>query len=178
VERARAREDGGVFSVELIPDDVLDRAVREDWDRLLGADLPSSGRNPAPSNRPHVTLAVREQLEPSAFAGLADLLPVPLDLGGVLLLGHRDRYVLTRQVIVTSALLAVHRAVAEIAGKPEPHYSNTGIDHWTPHITLARGLTAVRLATAMRLIAARHVSGQATGARVWDAEARRVTTIR
>lgn len=167
-----------MFSVELIPDDVLDRAVREDWDRLLGADLPSSGRNPAPSNRPHVTLAVRERLEPSAFAGLADLLPVPLDLGGVLLLGHKDRYVLTRQVIVSAALLAVHRAAAEIAGRPEPRYSNTGIDHWTPHITLARGLTAVRLATAMRLIKAPHVSGQATGARVWDAGARRVTTIR
>jgi hypothetical protein len=167
-----------VFSVELIPDAEIDRAVREDWDRLLGSDLPSSGRNPAPSNRPHVTLAVRERLDPAVFAGLAEMLPVGLDLGGVLLLGHRDRYVLARQVIVSSALLTVHRAVAELAGRPEPRYSNTGVDHWTPHITLARGLTAVRLATAMRTIRAPHLSGQATGARVWDAENRRVTTIR
>ena len=107
-----------MFSVELIPDDEIDRVVREDWDRLLGADLPSSGRNPAPSNRPHVTLAVREHLEPPAFAGIAEMLPVPLELGGVLLLGHRDRYVLTRQVVVTSALLEIHRVVAEASGNP------------------------------------------------------------
>ncbi|MFE5408573.1 2'-5' RNA ligase family protein [Microbacterium sp. NPDC056569] len=167
-----------MFSVELLPDAEIDHVVRDDWDRLLGGDLPSSGRNPAPSNRPHVTLAVREHLEPTAFAGIAEMLPIPLELGGVLLLGHRDRYVLTRQVVMTSALMEVHHVVAELAGRPEPRYSTTGIDHWTPHITLARGLTAVRLATAMRLIKAPHVSGQATGARVWDSEARRVTTIR
>ncbi|MDQ7879636.1 2'-5' RNA ligase family protein [Microbacterium sp. QXD-8] len=167
-----------VFSVELIPDAELDRAVRDDWDRLLGADLPSSGRNPAPSNRPHMTLAVRDRLDPSAFAGVADLLPVTLELAGVVLLGHRDRYVLARHVVVSAQLLAVHRAVAEIAGRPEPRYSNTGTDRWTPHITLARGLTAARLATAMRLVKAPNIVGQATGARVWDAEARSVTTIR
>jgi len=167
-----------VFSVELIPDAELERAVREDWDRLLGADLPSSGRNPAPSNRPHLTLAVRDRVEPSAFAGIAGMLPVPLELGGVVLLGHKDRYVLARHVVVSARLLDVHRAVAAIAGRPEPRYSNTGIGRWTPHITLARGLTAARLATAMRLIKAPNVVGEATGARVWDAEARRVTTIR
>jgi hypothetical protein len=167
-----------VFSVELIPDAELDRAVRDDWDRLLGADLPSSGRNPAPSNRPHVTLAVRDRVDPAAFAGIAEMLPVALELAGFVLLGHRDRYVLARHVVVSAPLLAVHRVVAEIAGRPEPRYSNTGIDRWTPHITVARGLTAARLATAMRLVKAPNVVGQATGARVWDAEARRVTTIR
>ena len=167
-----------MFSVELIPDAELDGAVRGDWDRLLGADLPSSGRNPAPSNRPHMTLAVRDRLDPSAFDGIADLLPVALELAGVVLLGHRDRYVLARHVVVSAPLLAIHRVVAEIAGRPEPHYSNTGIDRWTPHITLARGLTAARLATAMREIKAPNLVGQATGARVWDADARRVTTIR
>lgn len=167
-----------MFSVELIPDAELDRAVRDDWDRLLAADLPSSGRNPAPSNRPHMTLAVRDRLDPSAFAAIADLLPVTLELAGVVLLGHRDRYVLARHVVVSARLLAIHRVVAEIAGRPEPRYSNTGTDRWTPHITLARGLTAARLATAMRLIKAPNIVGQATGARVWDADARWVTTIR
>jgi len=167
-----------MFSVELLPDAELDRAVRDDWDRLLGADLPSAGRNPAPSNRPHVTLAVRDRLEASAFVGLADMLPIAMELGGVLLLGHRDRYVLARHVVVSMPLLTIHRAVAEIAGRPEPRYSNTGTDRWTPHITLARGLTAVRLATAMRLIKAPNLVGEAVGARVWDAEARRVSTIR
>lgn len=171
------REDGEVFSVELIPDAELDRAVRDDWDRLLAADLPSAGRNPAPSNRPHITLAVRDRLEPSAFAGVAALLPVPVELGGVVLLGHKNRYVLARHVVVSAPLLALHRAVAELAGRPEPHYSNTGIDRWTPHMTLARGLSADRLATAMRLIKAPNIVGQATSARVWDAETRTVTTL-
>ncbi|MFK4805661.1 2'-5' RNA ligase family protein [Microbacterium sp. ZW CA_36] len=167
-----------MFSVELIPDAEIDGAVRDDWDRLLGADLPSSGRNPAPSNRPHVTLAVRDRVDPAAFASIAELLPVALELAGFVLLGHRDRYVLARHVVVSAPLLTVHRVVAEIAGRPEPRYSNTGIDRWTPHMTVARGLTAARLATAMRLVKAPNVVGQATGARVWDAEARRVTTIR
>ncbi len=173
---ARA-QDGGVFSVELLPDPELDRAVREDWDRLLGADLPSSGRNPAPSNRPHLTLAVRDGLEPSAFAGITDMLPIAVELGGVVILGHRNRYVLARHVVVTAPLLAVHRTVAELAGTPQPHYSNTGIDRWTPHMTLARGLTAERLAKAMRLIRAPNLIGQAIGARVWDADARTVTML-
>ena len=167
-----------MFSVELIPDAGLDRAVRDDWDRLLAAGLPSSGRNPAPSHRPHVTLAVRDRLDPSAFAGIADLLPLALELGGVVLLGHRNRYVLARHVVVSSPLLAIHRAVAEIAGRPEPRYSSTGTDRWTPHITLARGLTTTRLATAMSVIKAPNIAGEAIGARVWDAEAARVSTIR
>jgi hypothetical protein len=166
-----------VFSVELLPDPELDRAVRDDWDRLLAADLPSAGRNPAPSNRPHITLAVRDRLDPSAFGGVADMLPVALELGGVVLLGHKNRYVLARHVVVSAPLLAIHRAVAELAGPPEPHYTNTGIDRWTPHLTLARGLTADRLAVAMRLIKAPNVVGQAIGARVWDAETRTITTL-
>ncbi|HET6300412.1 2'-5' RNA ligase family protein [Microbacterium sp.] len=167
-----------MFSVELVLDPETESTVREDWDRLLAADLPSAGRNPAPSNRPHVTLAVRDDLEPSVFTGVADLLPVTLELGGTLLLGHRDRFILTRHIVVNRALLDVHLAVADLAGPPEPRYSNTLPDRWTPHVTLARGLTATRLATALRLISHRHVVGEATGLRVWNAEERIVTTLR
>ncbi len=167
-----------MFSVELVLDADAERAVREDWDRLLAADLPSAGRNPAPSNRPHVTLAVRGHLDPAAFTDVVELLPVPIELGGVLLLGHRDRFILTRHIVVNRPLLEVHRAVAELAGPPEPRYSNTAPDRWTPHVTLARGLNATRLATALRLISHRHVMGEATGLRVWNAEERVVTTLR
>ena len=166
-----------MFSVELLPDVELDRAVRDDWDRLLAADLPSAGRNPSTSNRPHITLAVRDRLEPSDFLAIGGALPVTIELGGVVLLGHRNRYVLARHVVVSAPLLAIHRAVAELGGPPEPHHTNTGIDRWTPHLTLARGLTAERLATAMRLIKAPNIVGQAIGARVWDAEAKTVTTL-
>ena len=56
-----------MFSVELVPDAAIEAAVRADWDRLRRADLPNSGRNPSPSNRPHVTLAVRDELTVEAI---------------------------------------------------------------------------------------------------------------
>ena len=167
-----------MFSVELLPDAATEASVRDDWDRLLGADLPSSGRNPAPSNRPHVTLAVRDSLDPWVFGGVSDLLPIPLELGGLLVLGRRDRFILARHVVVTSALLECHWAVSVLAGRPEPRYLNTGPDRWTPHVTLARGLTAQRLATALRTIRAANIVGEATGLRVWNADERTVTTLR
>ncbi|WP_243074099.1 2'-5' RNA ligase family protein [Microbacterium sp. SS28] len=166
-----------MFSVELTLDAETEASVRDDWDRLLAADLPSSGRNPSPSNRPHITVAVRDRLDAVAFTRVAALLPIRLELGGALLLGHRERYVLARHVVVSAALLDLHRAVADLAGRPEPRYSNTGPDRWTPHVTLARGLTAMRLATALRTIRAANVVGEAVGLRVWDAEARTITTL-
>jgi 2'-5' RNA ligase len=167
-----------VFSVELLLDAELERSVREDWDLLLGADMPSSGRNPAPSNRPHVTLAVRERVDPGAFAASAAMLPVPIELGGVVVFGHGLRFILARQVIVSAALLEVHRAVATAAGPAEPRYSNTAPDHWTPHVTLARGLGPDRIAKALRITRVRHAMGKASGMRVWDASTRTITTVR
>ena len=47
-----------VQSVELLLDDRLDQAVREEWARLLDVGLASQARNRSESNRPHITLAV------------------------------------------------------------------------------------------------------------------------
>jgi 2'-5' RNA ligase len=176
--RRESAEDGEVFSVELVPDDAVDRVVREDWTHLIDAGLPSSGRNPAPSNRPHVTLAVREHIDPRELEGIADLLPLPLELGGVLLFGRSPRLVLTRQVVPGAALLAFHAEVARRVGQPEPHYANTAPDRWSPHMTLARGLDPERLALALRAVQLGHARGHAVGLRVWDASARQVTTLR
>ena len=57
-----------MLSVELVPDAAIEAAVRDDWARLESAGLPNAGRNPSPSNRPHVTLAVRDHLDPTALA--------------------------------------------------------------------------------------------------------------
>jgi 2'-5' RNA ligase len=175
---ARCREDEVVFSVEVTVDAAADEAVRADWARLVEAGLPSSGRNPSPTNRPHVTLAVREQVDPTAVAGAVGLLPIPLELGGILLFGHRGQFVLARQVVVTAALLALHRAVADSLGPPEPRYANTGLDRWSPHVTLARRLDAQRVAEALAVIEAQPITAQATGLRIWDASAKQITTLR
>ena len=166
-----------MFSVELLPDVTVDRAVRDDWERLIAEGLPSSGRHPGSSNRPHLTLAVRSAVDPEVLGEVASGLPVPLELGGVLLFGHGRRFVLARQVVVSAALLEIHRAVASRVGPAEGRYANTSPDRWTPHLTLARGLTAEQVGTALARIEAARVVGEATGLRVWDATAKVVTTI-
>lgn len=166
-----------MFSVELLPDPATEAAVREDWARLVAADLSSSGRQDSASHRPHVTLAVREQVDPRALEALGERLPLPLDLGGVVLFGHR-RHVLARAVVPSLALLRFQHDVADAVGPPERRYVNTAPDRWTPHVTLARRLDGSDVARALAVIAAVPTKGQAVGLRVWDAAARRVTTIR
>jgi 2'-5' RNA ligase len=167
-----------MFSVELVPDAATERAVREDWERLRIAGLPSAGRNPSPSNRPHVTVAVRDDLDVGALAGEAQLLPLPLELGGIVLFRHAARVVVARQVIVTAELLRFHAAVAERLGPPAPRYATTATGRWTPHVTLARSVPAERLPEVMAAVDAPHVLGEATGLRVWDAGAKAITTLR
>lgn len=170
-------EDETVFSVELLLDDAAERAVRDDWARLLDAGLPSSGRNPAPTNRPHITVAVRDDIRLASLAGLAAELPLRVELSGLLVFGGAARSVLTRHVVASAALLEFHRAVAARLGPPEPRYSNTAPDRWSPHITLARGLDAGHLARAVHAIAAPFAGGEATGLRLWDASAKTATTL-
>jgi hypothetical protein len=167
-----------VFSVEVLPDAATDELMRDEWRRLIDAGLPSAGRHEGESNRPHVTLAVRERVEPETFAPLAAMLPLPLELGGVLVFGRGDRFVLTRAVVATKQLLELHRAVAFGAGAAEPRYANTAPDAWSPHLTLARRLHAEQVSQALRVLALPAIRGAAVGLRVWDAAAKRVTTLR
>lgn len=166
-----------MLSVELLLDEESERVVRRDWSRLGDAGLPSAGRNPAPSNRPHVTIAVRDELDPHGFDAVGRMLPVPMELGGILVFGHRDRFILTRQVVVTPELLELHRRAAELAGAPGPRYANTAPGRWTPHVTLARRLETTQVGIALRAIRAPQRVGQATGLRVWNAVTRTVTTV-
>lgn len=167
-----------MLSVELLLDPRTEDAVRNEWAALERAGLPHAGRNPSPSNRPHVTLAVRDALVPAEFAAVATLLPLPIELGGVLLFGHRARFVLARQVIVSAALLELHRAVAVIAGPPGPRHLTSAPDHWTPHVTLARRLEAGQVAEALRATDLAPLRGAATGLRVWNATTKTITTLR
>ncbi|QKJ18653.1 2'-5' RNA ligase family protein [Microbacterium hominis] len=166
-----------MFSVELLPDPRIDRAVRSDWERLREAHLPSAGRNPSPSNRPHLTAAVREHVDPAALEDLVELLPLPLEVSGVVLFG-RERFVLARHVVVAGALAAFHAAVARRLGPPGARFETTAVDRWTPHLTLARGLDADHLARALRAVEIPNMVGEAVGLRVWDAAAKAVTTLR
>lgn len=166
-----------MFSVELVPDAATERAVTDDCARLQSAGLPNAGRNKSLSNRPHVTLAVRERVDPAALAGVEALLPLPLELGGLVLFPHARRVVVARQVVVTTALLYLHAVVAERIGPPEPQYANTAPGRWTPHLTLARSMPVGRMAEVLAAIESPSVLGQAVGLRVWDATEKVITTI-
>lgn len=167
-----------MFSVELVPDAATERAVTDDWAALRAAGLPDAGRNPSPSNRPHITLAVRDHVDPAVLADLADLLPLPIELGGLVLFPHARSVVVARQVVVTTRLLALHATVAERLGPPGPRDLHTAIDRWTPHVTLARRVPAERMGEVLTAIAAPLTRGEGVGLRVWDAEAKVVTTLR
>lgn len=167
-----------MFSVELLADSVIEDAIRDEWRRLTDAGLPSAGRNPAVSSRPHVTLAVRDRLDAAGLDALGAMLPLPLSVGGVLLFGHRGRFVLARQIVPTAELLGLHARLAATIGPPEPRYANTAPGAWSPHITLARRLDAEQVSTALRALRSVPRSGEAAGLRIWDADAKVVTTLR
>ncbi len=169
-----------MFSVEALPDDGIHTAVVADWQRLVDAGLPSAGRHTSESNRPHVTVAVRDGLDPDAvdrLVELADGLPLTCRVGGAVVFPARDRFVLARPVLVTADLLRFHANVVGVLGAPPEHYAVTAIDRWTPHITLARRMTAEQVGRALGVVGAASVDGFITGLRLWDAERKAVTAL-
>lgn len=186
-----------VQSVELLLDDGSEAAVRAQWRLLLEAGLPSQARHTGASNRPHVTLTARDAIPDGveqALAAAVGPLPLPLTLGGLLLFPGR-RCVLARLVVPSSRLLRAQLAVAAVldgAGAPSSRGAHFHAGRWTPHVTLARGLTGEQVAAALALlvpesldtrhsvqtrhsspIAGTDTAGAAFAVRRWDGDARR-----
>jgi len=144
----RARECGRtlarVRTVELLPDGVTDRTVREAWRHLAEAGLPSQAGHPHPTNRPHLTLAAGEALPDAVRARLAEalgLLPVRIRLEGLVRFPGR-RHVLAWAVRPDAVLLRLHEEVwRALAGAPGVGRMNPlhAPGRWVPHITLGRG---------------------------------------
>ena len=168
-----------VQSVELLLDAVGDAAVREDWERLRSAGLPSQGRIAASSNRPHITVAVAAQLATdaedamtAAATRLAFRLPIELVMGGLLLFPGR-RTVLARSVVPATDLLAVHAEFAAALGDFAQVPDTMAPGRWTPHITLARGVLEAELPAAVDVVRHDPVDTSAMAIRRWDGSARR-----
>lgn len=170
-----------MFSVEMLPDDDIDAAVRGDWQRLIVAGLPSAGRHPSETNRPHVTVAVRDDLPDDAVSRLTALgteLPAACRLGGAVVFPARDRFVLARPIVMTAALMRFHAEVVGLIGAPPEDYAVTAQDRWTPHVTLARRMTAEQVGQALAVVGAASLDGRFSGLRLWDAEQKLVTVLR
>jgi 2'-5' RNA ligase len=165
-----------VQTIELLLDDVTDRAVRAEWQRLADDGLPSQALHTGSTNAPHVTLAVARVIPEAveqAVAVLAGGLPLPVELGALVVFGSR-RLALARLVVAQPALLALHAESADaLEGCPGvPQYLVPG--RWTPHVTLARGLSPAQVAGALETLGqVDPLSGSITRLRRWDSEQRR-----
>ncbi|MGW0043834.1 2'-5' RNA ligase family protein [Rhodococcus sp. NPDC003348] len=164
-----------VQSVELLLDADLDTAIRREWRRLSDAALPSQDVVRKSTNRPHITLAVAQHIEPETDLLLQQQLAAPdlrLSLGGVVIFGGH-RKTLSYLVIPTAGLLALQRSIFRVlhASPGIPAHIHPG--DWTPHITLARRVFPDEIGPAVNLLTPAHSSGKADGIRRWDGDAKR-----
>ena len=187
-----------VQSVELLLDPDIESLVVADWARLADADLPNAGRNPSPSNRPHVTLFAAPSIPPEqepALGALAGALPLTVRLGGIVLFGGfgrrapegagngagaRSEFVVARLVVASRALLELQSAVSAIATgtgvEPPPHLRP---GEWTAHVTLARRLGPSQVAAALSVLpAGRDLVGEGLALRRWDGEQKKEWRLR
>lgn len=137
------------FAVELSLDDASEAAVIRQWQALLDAGLPSQAEHRSMTNAPHVTLVAGRDLPPDlptrARELLAPLLPTPLAVRGLLVLGEGPRVTLAHLVEPTP----------EVADAVACLRAGLALRHpvWTPHLTLARRMPRARLAEALDVLA-------------------------
>jgi hypothetical protein len=163
-----------VHSVELVFDRDTEAAIRHIWDGLREAGIPSQ----APASRPHASLTVAQRIDPevdSLLASLNDRFPLPCRIGAPLVFG-RSEVILTRLVVPTTDLLAVHGEVYRLClphVAPEP-MSNSMPGKWTAHVTLARRVHGNQLGRAVRIAGKPpEIAGSIIGLRRWVGESKR-----
>jgi len=167
-------------SIELTFDLNTEAAFRAEWAALQEAGLPNLGRHQGASNRPHLTLAAGPGLELTAavravFDSGAVALPVEVRVSGLVLFrAGSGRFVLARPVVMTRTLLELHRSVVDSApGAVEL----TRPDRWTPHVTLARRLSAAQVGEALELLGEPPAAGSCVAARFWNGETKTLTEL-
>lgn len=170
-----------VHSVELLFDPATEAALRRQWDALGAAGLPSAGRNPAATNRPHVTLAVAAHIDPAVDDLLRELPGLPLDcrVGAPMLFGSGS-LTLVRVIVPSAELLDLQAGVDRLClpyARPHP-LGHTRPGEWTPHVTLCRRLAPADVGTALSVLDLGDLHGTFTGLRHWDGAGARAVTLR
>ncbi len=172
--------NGPVQSVEALLDPATDARVRSLWDALAAAGLPSQARHTGDSNAPHVTLAVRAEVPSALDAALGEAvgpLPLAVRLGGLLVFARR-RAVLALAVVPSEPLLAAHARLDDALAGCGESADHLAPGTWTPHVTLARGLTAEQVGTAVAVLGTLpDLDGTVPAVRRWDARERRTWTL-
>jgi 2'-5' RNA ligase len=146
---------GMAHALEMYFDGQADAAVGELWQLLADADLPSLSTLTHRRHRPHVTLAVAESLLGADLAPLRSVLAAYQPTLNLYVLGTFPgrEGALFLGVTVTAELLAFHAEVhAALAGQPIEHWRYYQPGTWTPHCTLAEGLSRVEAPKAFGLL--------------------------
>jgi 2'-5' RNA ligase len=162
-----------VHSIELVFDSDTEAAIRRIWSDLAGAGIPSQ----APVSRPHVTLAVAQNISADVdelLRPLNEQLPLCCVVGAPVLFGWTTA-IFARLIVPTSELLALHAEVHRRCGpqlSPAP-LPNSLPGQWTAHVTLARRVGGAQLGRALQ-IAGRpaQIDGRFAGLRRWDGNKR------
>lgn len=170
------RHDGGVsrlHSLELIPDQAGDAAVRADWQALRDARLPSQLDREGTTNTPHVTLVAARSLPDEAIdvarARLGSLLPVRARAAGLVLLGG-ERVTVARVLDIDDDV--VRRVLAVRVQVPGRQHVG-----WLPHVTLARRLDRDEAQAAIDVLGHTDVEFRLTAIRRWDPETHSVEMV-
>ncbi len=165
-------------SVELLLDDATEQLVRQRWERLADAGLPSMADHAGESNRPHVTLAVAQRMPADGeerLHGLVEHLPLTITLGGLVVFGAGRNRVLAWLVVPENRLLAVQAEAAAMMPDPVRHLLPGS---WTPHVTLARRIAVERLGEAVEVLAdLPEITSVCGRIRRWDSDARRTWVL-
>lgn len=159
-------------ALELVLDEAGDLDVRQRWARLEDAGVPSLARHAGVTHRPHVTLLSGPrpsgEVLDMAGEGVAQRLPVSLDVAGLGLLGAPGRSTLAELVGAPGWLRAAQEELLGLWPGADPR-------PWVPHLTLARRLPPASVAVALEALEALHDSTppgptqrRLVGLRWWD----------
>lgn len=169
-----------MHTLEIVLDDGADRAIRDQWTALADAGLPSQARHGAASNRPHITLALTATVGPAVELALQQVvgsLPLPVVVGGLLVFGSR-KYVLARAVVPSAALLDLQATIGAALGEAADPRGHFAAGRWTPHVTLARRLTAGQVGEALTVLGeVPAIDAEVTAARRWDMTGKQETWV-
>lgn len=165
-------------SVELLLDERTEATILDMW-RVLGeAGIPSAAAIRSSTNRPHVTLLAAGRIDPAVdgeLMELSDRLPIRCVIGAPLVFGT-GRFTLTRMVVASAHLLALHadvyeRCLPHLSAEPFPH---SAPGQWVPHVTLGRRLMSVQVGEALgvREVTVPELVGHVVGLRRWDGDQR------
>ena len=152
------------------------------WGNLEARGLRSMATTTHGRHRPHVSLAVAEDMSPAhadvAAEPLREATDLALRLGSVAVFPGRQG-VLYLSVVPTMRLLRLHREIhARLLGAGVETLRHYLPDAWVPHCTLAQGLTPDQIPIAVRAVQRlRLIAGDASSAGMVDTESGDITII-